>query len=115
MRQVWSIAALLLVGSGAVWAQPVPLDDEIDLGQKAAKLEEQALALYQQGQLAQALPLAEQALALRRQLYPTERYPHGHADLARSLNNLGSLLEARRELAQAERFYRQALAMCEDL
>ncbi len=26
-------------------------------------------------------------------LYPKERYPHGHPDLATSLNNLGVLLQ----------------------
>jgi CHAT domain-containing protein len=46
-----------------------------------------------------------------RQLYPPARFPDGHPDLANSLNNLGSLLNQRGELARAEPLYREALAM----
>ncbi len=34
------------------------------------------------------------ALAMRESLYPKDRYPRGHPDLATSLNNLGDLLRA---------------------
>jgi CHAT domain-containing protein len=48
-------------------------------------------------------------------LYPPERFPQGHPELARSLHNLGSLLQARGEYIQAEPFYRDALAMRQKL
>jgi CHAT domain-containing protein len=48
---------------------------------------------------------------MRRQLYPAARFPGGHPDLAQSLNNLGGLLESRGDLAGAEPFLRDALAM----
>jgi CHAT domain-containing protein len=44
-------------------------------------------------------------------LYPAELFPSGQSDLARTLNNVGGLLWARRELTAAERFWREALAM----
>jgi CHAT domain-containing protein len=50
-----------------------------------------------------------------RKLYPPGRYPDGHPDLARSLNNLGSLLQDRGELAWAEPLLRDALAMYQRL
>jgi tetratricopeptide (TPR) repeat protein len=52
---------------------------------------------------------------MRHKLYPKEKYPDGHPDLATSLNNLGGLLQARGEYAQAEPFYRDALAMSRKL
>src|SRR5262249_38637969 len=71
--------------------------------------------LWARGELARAEPYWREALAMRRQLYPRERYPHGHPDLAGSLNNLGGLLYVREELAQAEPYYRDALAMYQSL
>jgi CHAT domain-containing protein len=50
-----------------------------------------------------------------RKLYPPERFPQGHPELATSLNNLGALLRDHGEYAQAELFYRQALAMRQKL
>src|SRR5262249_23587463 len=54
-----------------------------------------------------------QALGLRQQLYPKDKYPDGHPDLATSLNNLGLLLQAQGEYGQAEPYLRQALQMCQ--
>jgi CHAT domain-containing protein/tetratricopeptide (TPR) repeat protein len=108
-----SPVALLL---GLLLSQPLPADDEeANLARKAKDLNARAVALYRQGKVAEAVPLAQEALALRRQLYPPKRFPAGHPDLAQSLNNLGLLLEARGEPAQAEPYYRQALAMCQKL
>jgi hypothetical protein len=52
-----------------------------------------------------------ESLAMWRKLYPAERYPQGHPDLARSLENLGHLVEARGRLGRAQLLYREALAM----
>ena len=48
-------------------------------------------------------------------LHPLGRYPDGHPHLANGLTNLGGLLYARREYGAAERYYREALAMCQKL
>jgi CHAT domain-containing protein/tetratricopeptide (TPR) repeat protein len=48
---------------------------------------------------------------MREALFPKAQFPHGHPDLAESLNNLGALLFEQGEFGQAERFYRRALAM----
>jgi tetratricopeptide (TPR) repeat protein len=65
--------------------------------------------------MARALPYHEQALAMREKLYPPEKYPQGHPDLAQSLNNLGALLRAQGEYAKALPYLEQALAMYERL
>jgi CHAT domain-containing protein/Tfp pilus assembly protein PilF len=67
--------------------------------------------LKDQGEYAGALRYHEQALAMRRRLYPTDRYPQGHPHLALSLNNLGALLKDQGEYARALRYHEQALAM----
>src|SRR5262249_560316 len=43
--------------------------------------------------------------------FPKDRYPDGHPHLARSLNNLAGLHQARGEHAKAEPLFREALAM----
>ena len=48
-------------------------------------------------------------------LYPKDAYPHGHPDLAISLNNLGSLLKAQGDYGGARGYLERALAMNEAL
>jgi CHAT domain-containing protein len=48
---------------------------------------------------------------MQQALYPKAKFPDGYPELATSLNNLGNLLQLRGEYAQAEPFYRDALAM----
>ena len=48
-------------------------------------------------------------------LYPKDRYPHGHPDLANSLNNLGYLLQAQGDYGGARGYHERALAMHEAL
>ena len=54
------------------------------------------------------------ALAMYESLYPQERNPQGHPDLARSLDNLGVLLDAQGSYGEA-RDYERALAMRQSL
>ena len=46
-----------------------------------------------------------------KRLYPPQKFPDGHPELANSLNNLGLLLEAKGEYGKAEPFLREALDM----
>jgi CHAT domain-containing protein/Tfp pilus assembly protein PilF len=111
----------LCLGAGAAPGQPLPLPGEPTpelrqkLEQEARQLGQQGDKRYQEGRLAEAVKLWAQVVLIRQRLYPSERFPRGHADLAQSLNNLGFLLHARGELAQAERYFRQALAMRQKL
>jgi CHAT domain-containing protein/Tfp pilus assembly protein PilF len=67
--------------------------------------------LSSQGAYERALSPLEQALAMYRQLYPESRYPHGHPQLAGSVNNLGLLREELGEYEQALALLEQALTM----
>jgi CHAT domain-containing protein/tetratricopeptide (TPR) repeat protein len=105
---------LLIAAAPGALAQPVPPAEPTDQQAQQARasaLDRRVEELYRQGRVAQAVPLAKQALALRQQLYPRRRFPDGHAALALSLNNLGSLLQARGELVAAEALLRDALTM----
>jgi CHAT domain-containing protein/Tfp pilus assembly protein PilF len=52
---------------------------------------------------------------MKEALYPKDRYPNGHTELAQSVNNLAGLLQAQGEYARAEPLYRRALQMKEAL
>jgi CHAT domain-containing protein/Tfp pilus assembly protein PilF len=99
----------------------VPLKEELTpeqrqkLMKEAQALHRQGLERYQQSRLEEAANLMEQALRMCRRLYPPDRYPAGHPDLARGLSWQGFLLQRRGELGQAEPYFRQALAMHQKL
>ncbi len=52
---------------------------------------------------------------MKEALYPKDRYPKGHPDLATSLNNLGHLLATQGDYGGARGYLDRALAMCESL
>jgi tetratricopeptide (TPR) repeat protein len=112
-------------GLGLVWLLApamLPADEppaltaaEQQLLQEAAKLQAEGVALYGQTKLAAATERLRKALELYQRVYPREKYPDGHPDLALSLNNLGAVLQAQAENGRAEPFLRQALAMRQTL
>ena len=61
---------------------------------------------YSLGRSNKALPLAEEALRIRRELLGDE-----HIEVARSLNALGAVMGCKGDLEQAESLFRQALAI----
>src|SRR5262245_61868877 len=70
------------------------------LAQEATQLDRRGVALYGEGRYPEATALLRKALALRHKLFPRDQYPAGHPDLARSLGNLGVLLEAQGEYGE---------------
>jgi CHAT domain-containing protein/Tfp pilus assembly protein PilF len=70
---------------------------------EAAQLNARVVELYQQGKTQQALPLAEKALEIRKEVQG-ERHPH----YATTLNDLAELYDSQGEYAKAEPLYRQA-------
>jgi CHAT domain-containing protein len=73
---------------------------------EAERLTRQVIQLYQQGKYNEAIPLAEQALAIRKQ-----QLGDNHPDTATSLNNLAGLYESQGRYSEAEPLYKQALAI----
>uniref|UniRef100_UPI00313BBEAF tetratricopeptide repeat protein n=1 Tax=Crocosphaera sp. Alani8 TaxID=3038952 RepID=UPI00313BBEAF len=78
---------------------------ELALAQ-AEELNQQAIQLYQEGKYQEAVPLAEQALEIRKNILGTE-----HIDISISLNNLALLYRAMGRYEQALPLYQDALAM----
>jgi CHAT domain-containing protein/Flp pilus assembly protein TadD len=90
----------LLVGTPA-WS------DE-DSPQKAKELNQEVEQLYQQGRYAEAIPVAERALAIDEKYLGPE-----HPDTATSLNNLAVLYKYIGAYNKAEPLYRRSLAIRE--
>jgi CHAT domain-containing protein/tetratricopeptide (TPR) repeat protein len=67
--------------------------------------------LQNQGRYAQAREQFQLVLQMTQRLYPKERYPDGHPDLALGLNNLGGVLSDQGDYAGALEQYRLALKM----
>jgi CHAT domain-containing protein/Tfp pilus assembly protein PilF len=127
-RGLTLLAVLSLIAAGALLAPTagmpgtqVKAADQLtkeqreELERRAGELNQQAFQLYQQGQLAPATKLLEQALALYQRLYAKAEYPQGHPTLAQTLANLSMLLRFEHQFAQAQPHAEQAVAMYERL
>jgi CHAT domain-containing protein/Flp pilus assembly protein TadD len=78
------------------------------LASKADELINKAFALYQAGKSAEAIPLGQQALAIREKLLGPD-----HPDVAMVLDGLGSLYEKEGRYSEAEPLYKRALTIRE--
>src|SRR5260221_2057366 len=94
-----SIAALLMtllfLCDSQVWVPAAAAQEET--AEDAARLNQQALELYQQGKAAEAIPLAERALEIRKRVLG-----ENHPDYAKSLINLAELYMSVSYYEQAE-------------
>ena len=73
------------------------------------------IVLQSLGESRKALPYFEQALAMFQRVYPKERFPDGHFQLATSLVNMGYVLKSLGEPREALPYYEQSLAMFQRL
>ncbi|WP_287738676.1 tetratricopeptide repeat protein [Microcystis sp. M179S2] len=87
---------------GQVISQVSPQDKLAE----AERLTQQVIQLYQQGKYNEAIPLAEQALAISKQ-----QLGDNHPLTAQSLNNLAGLYESQGRYSEAEPLFKQALAI----
>ncbi|KAM3100088.1 CHAT domain-containing protein [Phormidesmis sp. 146-12] len=74
--------------------------------QEAKRLNQQAFQLYQQGKFNEAIPLAEQVLAIHKRILG-ENHPY----VDTSLNNLAMLYQRQGRYAEAEPLFKQALEL----
>jgi tetratricopeptide (TPR) repeat protein/CHAT domain-containing protein len=88
---------------------------EKELADRATKLNAEGFQLYRAGKKKEAVERWSAALELRRKLYPPERFPDGHPDLALSLHNLGAVLLEMGEPAKALPYDEQVLTMRQKL
>jgi CHAT domain-containing protein len=77
---------------------------------EAARLNQQAIELYNQRKYTEAEPLYQRALAIRERILGTE-----HSAVATILNNLGALYRDQGKYAQAEPLFERALAIREQV
>jgi len=96
MNSEWYLKALRRVA-------PMPHDDQVAY-QSAYNMNEQAVALYNQGKYARAQPLNEKALEIRRRLLTDD-----HPFTAISYNNLAGNLDAQGKCRQAQPLNEKAL------
>ena len=94
--------ALLCAGHIKRWDLAFP--------EAASLLQHTGQYLYQRGAYEQALPLLQQALAIRKQVYNLD-----HFNVATSLNDLGDLYLAQGQYEAALPLYQRALAICEQV
>lgn len=78
---------------------------------EARSLNLASVRLTSQKRLSQALRKAEKALEIRQKLYRKEEYPNGHPDLAKSLYNIGRLLQEKGDLGPAVTYFQKSLSM----
>jgi len=76
-------------------------EDKPDLNAEAARVTKEGYSLYQAGKLRDAIPVFEQLLVVTRKLFPESEFRDGHPELARILNNLGTLYQQTGQLAKA--------------
>jgi CHAT domain-containing protein/Tfp pilus assembly protein PilF len=78
------------------------------LSRKAVELQDKVSKLYEVGKYAEAIPLAQQVLAIRENALGPD-----HPDVADALEWLASLYDKQGRYAEAEPFYKRALAIYE--
>ncbi len=72
----------------------------------AVSLTEEAKQYYRQGKYAEAEPLYQRSLAIRKKALGSE-----HPDVGQSLNNLAELYRAQAKYIEAEPLYKRSLAI----
>src|SRR5579884_2181444 len=82
-----------------------------DVAWQALCLNRLGSVLHAHGDYDKATQHLTRALEIRRRLYPADRYPAGHTELAESLNNLAAALDSQGEYAKARDLYEQSLEM----
>ncbi len=114
LRNLSISSVVAVVGVMGCWiGMPVPIVEQAmsqvspqeELAE-AERLNQQVIQLYQQGKYAEAIPLAEQALAIRKKVLGDN-----HPDVAASLNNLAELYQSQGRYTEAEPLYQQSLAI----
>lgn len=89
-----------------VASEKVLTEEEKGELEKARQLEVQATQMGTQGKCREAIPVAEEALAIRRRVHGEE-----HEDTATSLHNLAYLYDDMGEFSEAMTLYQQSLAI----
>ncbi len=103
---LWLAVCIVLgPGAGVILAQEEPGESDLE---QAARVNAEAIKLYEAGRYTEAEPLYERALAINEKELGPE-----HPDVVQSLKNLGSVYLAQDRYAEAEPLYQRVLAIQE--
>jgi CHAT domain-containing protein len=105
-----AVLALLLGSLPALGDELTPREKR-DLEEKVKALDDEVARRFQRADYPGTTELLRETLAARHRLFPPDKYPDGHADLAANLKNMGRLLLLQGDYAGAEPYLRDALAM----
>ncbi len=110
---IYGLVCVLLGQQVCADEPPKKLADEKrkELESKWYELDDAGQKAYEAEKYPDARKLWEEALDIARRLYPKAEFPDGHADLAKSLNNVAVLDHKQRKYAEAEPLLRDALDM----
>jgi CHAT domain-containing protein/tetratricopeptide (TPR) repeat protein len=86
-----------------------------DLRRRAAGLDQKAQQQFREGRHDEALRSLNEALAVLRQLYPRDKYPRGHRELAFGLGRRAELHKAQGDFPSAQACFEETLAAFETL
>src|SRR5438105_812442 len=129
MRVYGLLLPALLATVGAAWADDLTAEQRKQLQKKSDELFAEVDRLYQRGEYPKAVevmremlaidrrlsskaePALRESLEMHRRLFPREKFPDGHRQLATCLDAVGRVLQMRGEYARAEPFFRDSLEM----
>ncbi|NEO55845.1 MAG: tetratricopeptide repeat protein [Okeania sp. SIO3B5] len=112
--KLWVSFAVAVVGIMGIWVwmqeprvkQPISQVIEQEELAEVERLNQQEEQLYQQGRYAEAIPFAEKALAIRKNVLGDD-----HPNVATSMNNLALLYYLQGKYTEAEPLFQQSLAI----
>src|SRR4051812_31660242 len=109
----WFIAPLLAL----LLSCPVPAEPQQRQELEKQAREEDALVAkaYSRGDWQEAVERLHSLLAIHRKRFPKETHPDGHPELAANLSSLGRTYRSLGDVAKAEAYHREALAMRQKL
>jgi tetratricopeptide (TPR) repeat protein len=111
----WSGGNAIALAADDESPRELSAEERARLAKQAKELDDRADSLYRQGRYPEATKLLQEALEIRRKLYPKERYPRGHPDLAQIVNNVGFMLYMQGKYGEALDYDQQALQMNQQL
>ena len=109
-REEQLVAAENLLKSRAYWESRTEPEYSVR-AQEARALHTKGWRLHQQQRYSEAENYFRRALRIREELFPEDKFPQGHADLALSLNWMGVVLYKLERYEEAKTYYERVLAM----
>ncbi len=99
------LSAVVLAASASADAAQLSAEKEQELRTRSIALYQQGRELANRGRFQEAAQLLEENLKLAQQIFPADKYPQGHPDLATAIAGLGGVLHMGGQYARAQAYY----------